>query len=75
LGGDKDGAIDALCQGELGVLVNPDDVNAIAQRSIDILQKNYPHSLIDNPEALRQKAIDTFGFESFQKALASYLQT
>jgi glycosyltransferase involved in cell wall biosynthesis len=72
LGGDRDGAIDALCQGELGVLVNPDDLNAIAQTSIKILQKNYPHPLIYNPEALRQKAIDTFGFESFQKTLCQF---
>jgi glycosyltransferase involved in cell wall biosynthesis len=43
LGGDRDGAIDALCQGKLGVLVNPDDLNAIAQTSIRILQGNYLH--------------------------------
>lgn len=75
LGGDRDGAIDALCQGELGVLVNPDDIKAIAQTLIAILQKNYPHSLIDHPEALRQKVIENFGFESFQKTLASQLKT
>jgi glycosyltransferase involved in cell wall biosynthesis len=74
LGGDRDGAIDTLGNGELGVLVNPDDINAIAQRSIDILQKNYLHSLIYNPEALRQKVIETFGFESFQQKLTNYLQ-
>jgi glycosyltransferase involved in cell wall biosynthesis len=73
LGGDRDGAIDALCQGELGVLVNPDDINAIAQTSIQILQGNYSHPLIYNSEALRQKTIENFGFESFQKTLASYL--
>jgi glycosyltransferase involved in cell wall biosynthesis len=73
LGGDRDGAIDALCHGELGVLVNPDDVSAIAKTAIEILQKNYPHPLVYNPEALRQKVIETFGFESFHKTLASYI--
>jgi glycosyltransferase involved in cell wall biosynthesis len=73
LGGDRDGAIDALCRGELGVLVNPDDIGAIAQTSIQILQGNYSHPLIYNPEALRQKVIETFGFESFQKTLANFL--
>jgi glycosyltransferase involved in cell wall biosynthesis len=42
LGGNQDGAIDALCQGELGVLVNPDDIDAIAQSLIQILQGTYP---------------------------------
>jgi glycosyltransferase involved in cell wall biosynthesis len=73
LGGDRDGAIDALCNGELGVLVNPDDINAIAKIAIDILQGNYLHPLIYNPEALRQKVIEIFGFESFHKTLASYI--
>jgi glycosyltransferase involved in cell wall biosynthesis len=74
LAGNQDGALDALCQGELGALVDPDDIDAIAQTLIAILQKQYPHSLMYRPEALRQKAIDTFGFERFQTTLSSYLE-
>ncbi|MBD2017975.1 glycosyltransferase [Microcoleus sp. FACHB-53] len=74
LGGDRDGAVDALCHGELGVLVDPDDTNVIAQKLIEILQGAYPHPLIYQPEALRQKAIDTFGFNRFQQTLASYIE-
>ncbi len=69
LGGDRDGAIDALCQGELGVLVNPDDIDAIAQNLSQILQGTHPHPLIYQPEILRQKVIDTFGFAQFQQTL------
>ncbi|BAY33439.1 glycosyltransferase [Nostoc carneum NIES-2107] len=75
LGGNKDGAIDALCHGELGALVNPDDIEEIAQALIEILQGVYPNPLMYQPEALRQKVIDTFGFEKFQQTLASYLDS
>ncbi|MGB3207526.1 MAG: glycosyltransferase [Crinalium sp.] len=74
LGGNQDGAIDALCNGELGVLVNPNDIEDIAQSLIQILQGNYPNSLIYQPEALRQKVIDYFGFEQFKKTLEGYLE-
>ncbi|MEB3226072.1 MAG: glycosyltransferase [Synechococcus sp.] len=72
LGGNQDGAIDALCQGRLGALVNPDDINEIAKTLIQILQKTYPNPLIYNPDALRQKVIEIYGFQRFQKTLAKY---
>jgi glycosyltransferase involved in cell wall biosynthesis len=74
LAGNQDGATDALCQGELGALVDPDDIDAIAQTLIAILQKKYPHPLMYQPEALRRKVIDTFGFEHFKTTLSSYLE-
>jgi len=74
LGGNQDGAIDALCHGELGALVNPDDVGEIAQTLIQILQGTYPNPLIYKPEALRQKVIETFGFERFTKNLAEIIK-
>jgi glycosyltransferase involved in cell wall biosynthesis len=74
LAGNQDGAIDALCHGELGALVNPDNIEEIAQTLIQILQGAYPNSLMYQPEILRQKVIDIFGFERFQGTLANYLQ-
>lgn len=74
LGGNQDGAIDPLCQGELGVLVNPDDTQEIAQTLIQILQGTYPHPLLYQPEVLRQKVIERFGFEHFEQTLGSYLE-
>ncbi len=74
LGGDRDGAIDALCQGELGILVNPNDIGAIAQNLSQILQGTHPHPLIYQPEILRQKVIDTFGFAQFQKTLKELMK-
>jgi phosphatidyl-myo-inositol dimannoside synthase len=74
LGGNQDGAIDALCHGELGALVNPEDVAEIAETLIQILQGVYPNPLMYQPEALRQKVIDTFGFERFKQTLAELIQ-
>ncbi|BAY60599.1 glycosyltransferase [Calothrix brevissima NIES-22] len=73
LGGNQDGAVDALCNGELGALVNPDDIEEISQAIIQILQGTYPNPLIYQAETLRQKVIDTFGFERFQETLSNYL--
>jgi glycosyltransferase involved in cell wall biosynthesis len=73
LGGNQDGAIDALCQGELGVLVNPDDVQEIAEKIVAILQKTYSHPLLYQPEKLRERVIKKFGFDVFQKNLSNSL--
>ncbi len=69
LGGNQDGAIDALCYGELGVLVDPDDVAKIAQSLVQILQGTYPNPILYQPEALREKVIYNFGFTRFQTTL------
>ncbi len=74
LGGDRDGAIDALCHGELGALVDPDDVGAIAQTIIQILQKTYPNPILYNPEMLRQRVIEVYGFERFKQTLSQYIE-
>ncbi|OLP18780.1 glycosyltransferase [Leptolyngbya sp. 'hensonii'] len=75
IGGNQDGAIDALAGGELGVLVDPNDVATLAQILIQVLEKTYPHPLMYQPVALRQRVIELFGFEHFQQTLAKLLQT
>jgi glycosyltransferase involved in cell wall biosynthesis len=74
VGGNQDGAIDALCHGELGALVEPDDIGGIAQTLTQILQGTYPHPIMYQPEVLRQKVIDTFGFERFKQTLADLIR-
>ncbi len=75
LGSNQDGAVDALCQGKLGALVDPDDIPAIAQTMIQILQGNYPNLLMYQPQHLRQAVIDTYGTEQFQRHLTELIQT
>ncbi|MGB3650876.1 MAG: glycosyltransferase, partial [Rivularia sp. (in: cyanobacteria)] len=74
LAGNKDGAVDPLCQGELGALIDPDDSEAIAQTLIQILQNQYPNPLLYQPLKLRQQVIERFGCESFEKTLGNYLK-
>ncbi|MDJ0741935.1 MAG: glycosyltransferase family 4 protein [Xenococcaceae cyanobacterium MO_167.B27] len=73
LGGNQDGAIDALCQGELGVLVDPDDVEEIANKIVAILQKTYSHPVLYQPEKLREKVIQKFGSTQFKNNLEQQL--
>lgn len=75
LGGNQDGAVDALCAGELGALVDPDDISMIAQTMIQILQGNYPSPLMYEPQQLRQAVIDTYGTEQFQRRLVELIQS
>ena len=73
IGGNQDGAIDALCNGQLGALVAPDSIEQITETLVTILQGRYTNPLMYNPEALRQRVIDTFGFKQFQKKLYNLL--
>lgn len=74
LAGNQDGATDALCQGELGALVDPNNVQEIAETLIEILQGIYPNPLLYQPEVLRQEVIKRFGFDHFKQTLAEYLK-
>jgi glycosyltransferase involved in cell wall biosynthesis len=75
LGGNQDGAIDALCHGELGALVDPDNVEAIAQTLIQILQGTFDNPILYQPESLRKKVIENFGFECFKQRLAELMES
>ncbi|WP_017300732.1 glycosyltransferase [Nodosilinea nodulosa] len=74
VGGNQDGAIDALCHGELGILVDPDNVDEIADTLIDILQGKASHPALYQPEILRQKVNEIYGFESFQANILALLK-
>lgn len=74
LGGNQDGAIDALCHGELGVLVNPDNLEEITETLIKILRVTYPLPILYQPEELRQKMLKKFSFDCFQEKLAEIIQ-
>jgi glycosyltransferase involved in cell wall biosynthesis len=75
LGGNQDGAIDALCHGELGALVNPDDLSEITTTLIQILQGKYPLPILDQPEQLRKKVIEKFSFDCFQQKLSKIMSS
>ena len=73
IGGNQDGAIDALCNGELGILIDPDNIDQIAQAIVDILQGNHPLSILYQPDLLRQKVIAIYGLDKSKERLALIL--
>lgn len=74
IGGNQDGAVDALCQGKLGALVNPDGIGDIARTITQILEKAYPNPLMYQPEDLRVAVIAQYGFQPFQQKLEKSIQ-
>lgn len=74
VGGNQDGAIDAICQGKLGLLVDPDNINQMADLFIKTLQRTCEHPLIYKPLELRSQVIEKFGFDSFKNQLFKYLE-
>ena len=71
LAGNRDGAVDPLAGGELGCLVDPEDVEAIAFNLIQILQGTYPHRQIFQPQILRETIIDKYAMNRFIQTLAN----
>lgn len=69
LAGNRDGAVDPLCNGELGCLVDPEDTQAIATNLIQILHRTYPNSILYDPHRLRTEALTLFGLSQFQETL------
>jgi glycosyltransferase involved in cell wall biosynthesis len=74
LAGNKDGSRDALDDGELGLLVDPDNAAEIASETIRVLRRQHSHPNLFRPEFLRQRVVELFGFETFKRRLANQLR-
>lgn len=73
VGGNADGTVDPLLHGELGILVNPDNVTEIAFALISILTKKASANLIDG-NFLRMKVLETYGFPQFKERVAKIVR-
>ncbi|MDM9583606.1 glycosyltransferase family 4 protein [Nostoc sp. GT001] len=73
LAGNQDGSIDPLADGKLGCLVDPDNVEEIADNLIQILQGDCANPIIYQPEYLQQKTIEAFDFSQFRASLAKLI--
>jgi glycosyltransferase involved in cell wall biosynthesis len=72
IAGNQDGSVDALKNGELGVLVNPNNVDEI----INAVIKQHENQNSNNNHVkfeLQKKVLDHFGFKTYKKRLKSYL--
>lgn len=73
IAGNRDGARDALLDGELGVLVDPDDVAGFARAAVEVLTGRHPNRVMYDPEELRRRVVERFGPESFRRRLEEIL--
>lgn len=66
IAGNKDGSVDALKNGELGRLVNPDDMQEIEETLSDLLA----NPLNDKQKIeLQEKVFDTFGYRKYHNSI------
>ncbi|MBW4425070.1 MAG: glycosyltransferase family 4 protein [Nostoc desertorum CM1-VF14] len=70
LAGNQDGSIDPLAEGKLGCLVDPDNIEEIADNLVQILQGNCSNPVVYQSEYLQQKTIEAFDFSQFRTSLA-----
>lgn len=73
IGGNADGAVDALAGGELGMLVDPDDAKALATSMDGFLRGDRQNPLLRQPEQLRAAMLARFGRERFRARLDEIL--
>jgi glycosyltransferase involved in cell wall biosynthesis len=68
IAGNKDGSTEALQFGELGTLIDPDDIDELTKAIEKVLQQN------NNPKELQQKMLGYFSFEKFKERLKFHFE-
>ncbi|SFY02629.1 glycosyltransferase family 4 protein [Cytophaga hutchinsonii] len=72
IAGNKDGSVDALLNGELGLLIDPEDQYAITTALVDTLSMK-ADSRFYNVNELHDKTINTFGMKAFTNRINDIL--
>jgi len=70
IAGNKDGSADALCNGDLGTLIDPDDVSAIYEAILHQLKHPLTQPQINWQ---KEKVMHYFGFPNYQAAVFKQL--
>ncbi|MDQ0640894.1 phosphatidylinositol alpha-1,6-mannosyltransferase [Pedobacter sp. W3I1] len=68
IGGDADGSRDALLDGELGTLLDPNDIVAIGEAIIMALQKEKHEA-----KAIQDMCFETFGYQKYREKILTLL--
>jgi glycosyltransferase involved in cell wall biosynthesis len=74
LAGNKDGSVDALLDGKLGVLIDPDNLTELTNALLPMLTGTHSLAILKQPESLRARVIETYGYEAFVRQVASHLK-
>jgi len=72
IAGNKDGSVDAVLGGELGLLINPDNITEIKDAIARVLTNDIPQNMRDK-DYLRSRVIQAYGFDSFKNRLRAIL--
>jgi glycosyltransferase involved in cell wall biosynthesis len=67
--GNKDGSADAVLNGRIGLLIDPDDPAQIADAIIQILSRRDSAEAIKERQRFRREAIDAYGYPRFVERL------
>ncbi len=68
IGGNQDGTVDALLNGRLGTLVNPDNIQEISSAIVQILKLGK-----QNKQELQQKVLQHYSFNRYKERLTNSL--
>lgn len=68
IAGNQDGSATPLLNGELGLLINPENVEAIAAALVSVLTGTVRKELLDR-DLLRRKVLEKFGLEMLPKRI------
>ena len=74
IAGDAAGARDAVLDGDIGRLVHPGDVDALARAVLDYLEGRWPVKLT-SPARLRRKCVEHFGTAAFERRVRKVVRT
>jgi glycosyltransferase involved in cell wall biosynthesis len=74
LAGNKDGSADAVLNGAIGVLIDPDNIPEIANALIAILSQKHSNGMIFDPDTLRSRAIEAYGYQRFRERLGEVIR-
>jgi phosphatidylinositol alpha-1,6-mannosyltransferase len=66
VGGNKDGSVDALKNGELGKLVDPDDLDQIEETLSMLLESPATY---EEKRALQKRVLEVFGYEHYRQSI------
>jgi glycosyltransferase involved in cell wall biosynthesis len=74
IAGNIDGSVDALDQGRLGALVDPNCPMEIAEAACQILDRSYPNPLMFQPDELREAVREQFGYARVSRLFAEFVR-
>ncbi len=72
IAGNQDGSVDAVLNGKLGILVNPDKIEEISKAIISVLRGEVLADLLSS-NYLRENVLESYGFNKFKEKVKNLI--